>query len=682
MSVLSPIVDHWDGENRRIYLKTGVTDYYPIEDLYHEYRHERRTNEDFRKWEPLLRAEGNVPKGAGAYTPRYVVLLNGTKIVPANDTLQINQLGDMITDNPDVDPTLYDISELTVPKPIFIKPSESETIQLNNESIVFSSFQGAVWYDANSIYSDKGSAVFPNGNTERPINDLLLAVEIANERGFNEIRLVSDAVIEGSDLDLSYKILRGTSHVFTNVQIEPEANVDSANFFECIVNGTLDGNSALKNCVIYDINYLNGHIHDSSLAGTITLGGNKDAYIANCSRLDIDTIPTINCGAAGQDLVMVNYTGAIRITNLSGGNKIGIGLSAGTVILNDSVTFGEVTVSGIGALLDQYGNHIETGTWNGGVEIKNQLISKETIATAVWDEPIADHIEDGSTGKALSTSSTGGVDVSALASAVWDESLTGANHNIPTSAGRRLRQVSSPVILDGIVVSSTINTITFNGDASSSDGAYDPGIIAIVEGIGAGQARLILEYIGSTKTAIVDRNWKVLPDNTSEYIITSAEGREHVNEGLSRGAGSSTNTILLNNYASDFDNAYNGQTIFLRSGTGEDQACKVLSYNGTTKEVTICHDWNVLPDETTAYVMLPTGIASKELIGEAVWEHESGVQALEDIARIKNIEEGNWKIEGTQMIFYNISGTELFRYNLFDKDNQPSDVNVYKREKV
>ena len=143
MSVAVPVIDYIDGATRRIYLRQGVVDLYPIEDLYHEYRYMRANDESLRVWEPMLKAEGNVPKGAGAFTPRYVVLLLGTKVVPYDEPDQLNQLGDMITDDPDTDPSLYDISGLTTAKPIFIKPSEAETIQLNSESIEYSSFNKA-----------------------------------------------------------------------------------------------------------------------------------------------------------------------------------------------------------------------------------------------------------------------------------------------------------------------------------------------------------------------------------------------------------------------------------------------------------------------------------------------------------------------------------------------------------
>ena len=42
MSVLSPVIAVWDGANRRAYMAEGTTDFYPIEDIYHEYRNQRR----------------------------------------------------------------------------------------------------------------------------------------------------------------------------------------------------------------------------------------------------------------------------------------------------------------------------------------------------------------------------------------------------------------------------------------------------------------------------------------------------------------------------------------------------------------------------------------------------------------------------------------------------------------
>lgn len=320
-----------------------------------------------------------------------------------------------------------------------------------------------------------------------------------------------------------------------------------------------------------------------------------------------------------------------------------------------------------------------------GISTSGTEVDVTAIASAVWDKLLADHQAVGSAGKALSTASSGGVDYNALAGAVWNEPLTGATHNTPTSAGRRLRQVSAPIILEGFVISSTNNSVTFDGEASVVNGSYDPSNISIVSGTGAGQTRLILEYNGTTKTALVDRNWRVNPDVTSEYIIVSTEGREHVNEG--RAQGGTISTITLNANASHFDNAYNGQVVFIRSGTGEDQSRRVMAYNGTTKVATLERNWDVTPDTTSGYVMLPTSTLSNDCIAHAVWNapiagHQTAGTTGFNLQMLADVSAGNWKIQGTMMIFYKQDGSELFRYSLLDNNGNPSNQVVFERVKL
>lgn len=214
-----------------------------------------------------------------------------------------------------------------------------------------------------------------------------------------------------------------------------------------------------------------------------------------------------------------------------------------------------------------------------------------------------------------------GIDWTArIVDSVWDEVLTAATHNVPTSAGRRLRTIGNLVIREELAQGpgANDNQIQLDAGASALDGAYDPSVVAIVAGTGVGQMRLILQYDGTTKIAVVDRNWKVNPDDTSEFQIIANPGREHVNEGLARAG--TANTITLNTLASSADEAYTGQVIFIRSGTGEDQACRVISYDGTAQIATICRNWAVIPDTTSAYVMLPTAAFYPPYLTALTWD--------------------------------------------------------------
>tara|TARA_R110000803_G_scaffold115793_5_gene184362 strand:- start:8417 stop:9940 length:1524 start_codon:yes stop_codon:yes gene_type:complete len=215
-----------------------------------------------------------------------------------------------------------------------------------------------------------------------------------------------------------------------------------------------------------------------------------------------------------------------------------------------------------------------------------------------WDTEVESEVADGLA--AFWTSPATLVDL------VWDEILTGATHNVNTSAGKRLRQITSTIIrADTAQGSGTgTNQIQLDTGASAVDGTYDPSLISIIAGTGDGQSRAILQYNGATKTATLDRDWKVNPDATSEYTIVGTAGSPHVNEGLLQAGTSSSAT--LNALASASDNVYVGQLLFIRSGTAADQAKIVIAYNGTTKVATVDGTWAVTPDTTSGYTMLPS----------------------------------------------------------------------------
>jgi hypothetical protein len=107
---------------------------------------------------------------------------------------------------------------------------------------------------------------------------------------------------------------------------------------------------------------------------------------------------------------------------------------------------------------------------------------------------------------------------SASVDAIWNEVLTGATHNIASSAGRRLRQLADTVVLvDGVC------------DAASNAGTDSTGTITLEVGtttacVGQAlrcenQVRFIASYDAGTRVAQLDRPWCVVPDAGDEYVI-------------------------------------------------------------------------------------------------------------------------------------------------------------------
>jgi hypothetical protein len=205
------------------------------------------------------------------------------------------------------------------------------------------------------------------------------------------------------------------------------------------------------------------------------------------------------------------------------------------------------------------------------------------------------------------------------------------------------------VIAHGFVLSSTINTVSLGGDhVSSNNGAYDPCKITITAGTGEGQSRMGYQYIGVSKTLVLDRDWKTLPDTTSEFQITADPGREHVNEGLAQGG--TINTIVLNALASSVSEIYTDQVVFLKSGQGADQSSPIIAYDGPTRTATLGKNWaDGIPDATTAYAMLPEYAKTGESIAEALMAYSGfteGDMTYSELCQIMAaMQAGNWRVK-------------------------------------
>lgn len=187
---------------------------------------------------------------------------------------------------------------------------------------------------------------------------------------------------------------------------------------------------------------------------------------------------------------------------------------------------------------------------------------------------------------------------------VCDALLTGSSHNIATSLGRRVREIGAFAIESGTAQAGAANSITLAASASSTNGLFNRNLIVLTDNTGAGQTRTIVDY--TDKKVVVDRDWRITPDNTTSYQIVPDDTPLTVDHGVARG-GTST-TITIREYASSVNNAYLCNIVAIIAGKGRGQARLVGAYNGTSKEVTICGDnWVEIPDTTSIYVMMPYG---------------------------------------------------------------------------
>jgi hypothetical protein len=74
---------------------------------------------------------------------------------------------------------------------------------------------------------------------------------------------------------------------------------------------------------------------------------------------------------------------------------------------------------------------------------------------------------------------------------------------------------------EGKVIGGDAKTLIFSQEASEDDDDYNRMRIDITGGTGRGQVRTIIDYVGKTRTALVDAEWDVIPDATSTFSVVT-----------------------------------------------------------------------------------------------------------------------------------------------------------------
>jgi hypothetical protein len=110
----------------------------------------------------------------------------------------------------------------------------------------------------------------------------------------------------------------------------------------------------------------------------------------------------------------------------------------------------------------------------------------------------------------------------ALVDLIWDEPLTGATHNVATSSGKRLRQSTAFQQIDSTVIDASATTTTFiTGLDSAVDDFFNDSMLVFTDGDLAGQVRSIVDYVGATKTIVLEEPLTSAPVNGVAFTIVS-----------------------------------------------------------------------------------------------------------------------------------------------------------------
>jgi len=305
------------------------------------------------------------------------------------------------------------------------------------------------------------------------------------------------------------------------------------------ITGDLESVSAASN--LYAVLAYAGAVNiTGDITGNKTIGGGGPTFrntvkvYGNCA---LTVVGDVDGGAASAS-ILVDDTATLDFTGtVSGGN-------AGSAILQSSSSNIEITGNLVSATRPAIVND-STGT--GAVVHRGDVISGTAGIHPVnlyYAPYLIDssqqmthtyRIDDGGIAGDARSLYTGGTDIGNPATtdvrsgttfgpaseytgslAVPDAQYVSQGVSVDATVGTL---AASSSLASGTAQSGTSTTIQLAASESFADDILNGNIVKITGGTGAGQSRMISDYVGSTDTATVGEAWATTPDNSSTYEI-------------------------------------------------------------------------------------------------------------------------------------------------------------------
>ena len=240
----------------------------------------------------------------------------------------------------------------------------------DSTSLQSASFGGAVTLDKQ--FGTAGTT-FPIGTAGTPSNNVADARIIMQRQNISTMQIIRPTEIGAGD-DISNIIVKGTNPMTSILNVLPDAVTDNALLMNLYFNGSLDGGSILRDCVVGAIDYFNGYIeHSAFTSSTININGTAvflDCFAgATCIQAPILDLT----GATG--MAIRGYHGNLKIIEKHGMGICQIGMT-GILTIEPTVDTGGIDIYGDARVIDN-----STGTFVLNDQTTDTRIE---IADAVW----------------------------------------------------------------------------------------------------------------------------------------------------------------------------------------------------------------------------------------------------------------------------------------------------------
>jgi len=349
------IIASIDGPNRNIYLHADTvgTSVHPI-DIYKEMRTLRRTNEELRKYNIFLQAKGNEDKGSGKATERFVICLEGTRIIPYDTSHQITIIGTIITDDGQEGIACFDRAPLTPSTIIDIAyvPPQVEVITITGGSgldVEQDSMLRSIYANTELVlYYDFNNTQFGDGSVQNPFNNVAGLIDYSNLKNIKNIQLFSDITL---DRNMEGFTVRGSNHETINCA---GFSIDSSFFYDIDLAGIATGRINAKHCAIKNgFTGLDGHLTDCDFGGLTKIADGAFVLLDNCfSGVMLPNKPIFDLqNSVTTSISCSGYAGCLAVRNVAGSVNI-IGFNEGSIELENTCVAGDIYLRGNARVLD------------------------------------------------------------------------------------------------------------------------------------------------------------------------------------------------------------------------------------------------------------------------------------------------------------------------------------------
>jgi hypothetical protein len=204
----------------------------------------------------------------------------------------------------------------------------------------------------------------------------------------------------------------------------------------------------------------------------------------------------------------------------------------------DQGRFGVVSDTGKQAAVLDTGK-VASAVWTSHATRALTAFAHDTgVADTVWKSSHSTYTDTGSLGYGVNVSylrtdtgaaaalATNFADTGNLVDNIWDEVLTGATHNVSTSSGRRLRNISGITTIDSAVNDTGVGTpnattTVFRTDLTEVNDFWNDAIIIFTSGALSGQARTISDFANANGEITLDEALTSAPADNVEFVIHS-----------------------------------------------------------------------------------------------------------------------------------------------------------------